>query len=101
MINSTVSGSLTESLRDALTLSQAADFFSPVPHISCVQRWATRGTRGVKLQTWLSGGRRVTTPAAIEQFLMELNRAADAALNPDDSARRSNDAGRALEAIGA
>lgn len=92
---------LTESLKDALTLSQAADFFSPVPHISCIQRWATRGTRGVKLQTWLSGGRRVTTPAAIEQFLIELNRAAETAVNPDDAARRSIDAGRALEAIGA
>lgn len=92
---------LTESLKDALTLSRAADFFSPVPHVSCVQRWATRGTRGVKLQTWLSGGRRVTTPAAIEQFLMELNRAAEAAFSPDDSNRRSDDAGRALEAIGA
>lgn len=92
---------LTESLKDALTLSQAADFFSPVPHISCIQRWATRGTRGVKLQTWLSGGRRVTTTAAIEQFLLELNRANDAAGCPDDIARRSIDAGRALEAIGA
>lgn len=29
---------LTHELREALTLAQAAHYFSPVPHVSCVQR---------------------------------------------------------------
>ena len=90
---------LTESLKDAITLAQAAHFFSPVPHVSGVQRWANRGTRGVRLETWLSGGRRVTTPAAIERFLLALNRDAGS-VSDDDSTRRGCQAGKALEAIG-
>jgi hypothetical protein len=93
---------LTSTLKDALTLPQAAHYFSPVPHVSCVQRWCTTGTRGVKLQSWLSGGRRVTTPAAIEAFLRALNADSDTpAEAADDVLRRSREAGKALEAIGA
>ena len=90
---------MTESLKDAITLAQAARYFCPVPHVSGVQRWATRGTRGVRLETWLSGGRRVTTPAAIERFLLALNRDAGS-VSDDDSTRRGCQAGKALEAIG-
>jgi hypothetical protein len=99
---SMAAATLTEALKDALTLAQAAHYFSPVPHVSCVQRWATSGTRGVKLRTWLSGGRRVTTPAAIEEFLRALNADSDSPADTDDDvARRAKEAGRALEKIGA
>ncbi len=64
---------LTDSLRDALTLAQAAHLLSPVPHVATLHRWATRGTRGVRLATWLRGGVRVTTPAAVEEFLRGLS----------------------------
>jgi hypothetical protein len=98
-----VGANLTDTLKDAMTLPQAAHLFCPVPHVATLHRWSTRGTRGVKLQTWLSGGKRVTTPAAVEQFLRDLNAAAEA--DPRDleadARRRADAAGRALEALGA
>lgn len=96
-----VAASLTDSLREALTLAQAAHLFSPVPHVATLHRWRTRGTRGVKLQTWLRGGVVVTTPAAVEQFLRALNAGADdPGDSPSDAARRSREAAKALEALG-
>ena len=93
---------LTDSFRDALPFVQAAHLFSPVPHVATLHRWATKGARGVKLASWLRGGVRVTPPKAVEQFLRDLNTGAD---DPDDSpsdaARRSREAGKALEALGA
>lgn len=97
-----VSANLTDSLRDALTLAQAAHLFSPIPHVSTLHRWRTKGTRGVKLRTWLRGGVFVTTAEAVEQFLRQLNAGADEpGDSPSDTARRSREAARALEAIGA
>ena len=97
-----VSASLTDSLKDALTLAQAAHLFAPVPHIATLHRWATKGARGTRLKSWLRGGVRVTTPAAVEQFLRDLNAGAEhPGDSPTDAARRSREAGRALEAIGA
>lgn len=32
-------------------------------------RWAARGSKGVRLETWLLGGRRVTTVEAVLLFL--------------------------------
>jgi hypothetical protein len=93
---------LTETLKDALSLPQAAHLFNPVPHVATLHRWATKGTRGVKLRTWLAGGKRVTTPAAIERFLLDLNsdREPDAAESTAEQARRAAEAGKALEALG-
>ena len=94
--------SLTETLRDAITLSQAVDFVPRRPHVATIWRWATKGCRGIKLQTWMSGGTRVTTPAAIEEFLHRLN-AGDSSDTGDldaDSSRRSKEAGKALESLG-
>lgn len=91
---------LTSSLRDALTLAQAAHLFAPVPHVATIWRWATRGTRGVRLASWTVGGRRVTTPQAVEEFLQTLNSAAPVTESADDSARRAREAGAALEKMG-
>ncbi|TWU34876.1 DUF1580 domain-containing protein [Novipirellula artificiosorum] len=38
-------------------------------HYSTVYRWATKGTRGRKLETVMSGGIRYTTLESIERFL--------------------------------
>lgn len=32
-------------------------------------RWYTRGSKGVVLQTWMLGGRRVTTQEAVQDFI--------------------------------
>lgn len=93
---------LTETLKDAITLSQAVDLVPRRPHVATVWRWATRGVRGIKLRTWLSGGTRVTTPAALEEFLQRLNAdlPADEGEAAADLARRAKEAGKALEAMG-
>ncbi len=67
--------SLCITLQDAITLSQAADFAPGKPHTATVWRWATRGVRGVRLQTWTVGGRRFTTIDALDQFIQSLNAA--------------------------
>lgn len=43
------------------------------PHLSTVLRWATNGRRGVRLQTWLVGGRRMTRPSAVNEFVEKLS----------------------------
>ncbi len=94
---------LTHTAADAIPLSKAADFFPLRPHHATIWRWAMRGVKGVKLETWLAGGKhRYTTPAAIERFLAAMN-----AQHPDDhddaqveADRRGRDAGRALESMG-
>ncbi len=93
---------LTEKLKDAISLSQAVDFVPRRPHVATIWRWATRGVRGIKLQTWMSGGTRVTTPQALEEFLLALNagQPADDAETDADLARRAKEASAALEKLG-
>ncbi len=43
------------------------------PDIATLWRWWARGIRSVKLETWLIGGRRVTTEVAINEFLDRLS----------------------------
>jgi hypothetical protein len=52
-----------------MTMTEAACFVPNRPHRSTVVRWATRGLRGLRLQTKKIGGRRYTTPAWIEEFV--------------------------------
>lgn len=68
-----VAASLTETLKDSISLAKATRLFASPPHIATLHRWTTQGVRGVRLQTWIVGGKRVTTPAAVERFLTALN----------------------------
>ncbi len=61
---------LTEKM---LSLKDATKYIPTRPHIATVWRWATRGTRGVKLETILVGSQRFTTKEAIGRFLDRLN----------------------------
>ena len=68
-------------------------------------RWALSGVlapngQRVKLQTWKIGGRLVTTPEAVESFILALSGDAPAAEADDAVSRRGREAGRALEALG-
>lgn len=51
---------------------------TPRPHFAQIERWRTRGVRGVVLPTVLIGGRRYTTRDALQWFAAAVN-AADAA----------------------
>ncbi len=92
--------SLTDIIADAISLTDAARLYHC--HVASTWRHATKGVRGIRLQTWMVGGKRMTTPAAVEEFLRGLNAGADdPGDSPSDTARRSREAGRALEALGA
>jgi len=39
------------------------------PHLSTVIRWVTKGTRGVRLEAVMLGGRRMTTVENVERFV--------------------------------
>jgi hypothetical protein len=56
---------------NSLSLAEAAEWIarstgSPKPHISTVNRWATHGVRGVRLQTTRVGAKFWTTAACID-----------------------------------
>ncbi len=89
--------SLTAALADAISMAQAARLYGV--HVTSAWRHATRGIRGVKLQTWMRGGQRVTTFAAVEAFLHALNEESEPAVNPvDDFTRRAKAENAALKA---
>lgn len=46
------------------------------PHPSTPWRWATKGQGGVVLQTWMVGGRRMTTVEAVAEFIEARTQAA-------------------------
>lgn len=100
-------------LKDAACLSHAARRWLPPSrtgkpaHTSVLMRWADRGIRGgngerVYLKTWRVGGQRMTSQAAIEEFLQALNAGAPAAKTDADAdlKRRAKEASQALQAFG-
>ncbi len=90
---------LTDALQDAFPLEEAgAHFPSMNPNRATVWRWALHGVRGVKLSSWHLGNRRVTTPAAIEEFLRALNSDVPAATDKPAKARRGAAAAAKLHA---
>jgi hypothetical protein len=64
---------------DAITLKQAA---ATVPngtgrgiHLNTIRRWATSGVRGTRLRTVVIGGRRMTRPKWLREFVEHLTAA--------------------------
>ncbi|MBM4005680.1 MAG: DUF1580 domain-containing protein [Planctomycetes bacterium] len=68
---------------EVLSLSQAA---GSLPgggvHISTIHRWRLRGVRGVKLETVLRGGTRVTSREALARFFAATTAAANGEVPP-------------------
>jgi hypothetical protein len=58
-----------------LTLSQAAQHLGV--HTCTVHRWRLRGVRGVRLETIVIGGRRVTSHEALTRFAAACSAVAD------------------------
>jgi hypothetical protein len=57
----------------AVTLRQAAAILPGHPTRTTLSRWAHHGVRGVRLATFLVGGRRFTTREAISEFIEALS----------------------------
>ncbi|NLF67444.1 MAG: DUF1580 domain-containing protein [Candidatus Anammoximicrobium sp.] len=69
--------SIDISRESLLTLTEAAKTLPTRPAISSLHRWRLRGVRGVKLETALLGGRRVTSREALERFAAAVTNAAE------------------------
>ncbi len=50
------------------TLTDAAKSLPTRPAVSTLHRWRLRGVRGVRLETCLVGGRRLTSKEALKRF---------------------------------
>ncbi len=68
---------MTELLTQSLVLlARASECVPTNPSANTLAGWAREGVRGVKLRTWMVGGRRFTSTEAVAEFLAELNGAA-------------------------
>ncbi len=56
-----------------LSLAEAAALIPGNPAPSTVARWAIHGVRGVRLESFVVGGKRRTSREAIDRFLAALN----------------------------
>lgn len=75
-----------------LTLTEAAalpGMEAKAVHPQTIWRWATRGVRGVVLETMFVGGQRFTTAEALRRFCESVTDQANSALaSPTPKARR-------------
>ncbi len=81
-----------------LTISQAAKTAPGRPSVSTCWRWAMKGVRGVKLESYVRGGRRFTTADALQRFIYRTTAASDGnadGLSPTESRRREIDTAEA------
>lgn len=84
---------------DRITITAAArDIFSVAPETAW--RWTLRGVRGVKLQSFVVGGRRFTTRDACDRFLAALNGATSPEPVPTAVQSRADAAAQALDRAG-
>ncbi len=103
MSKKAVRETLTKSIKDAISLKQAAGLVPGNPHVATLWRWGNKGVGGHKLATFMVGGRRMVTLEALEDFLQRLN----AGIEPDEAesdsefSARARQAGKVLESIGA
>ena len=56
-----------------LSLAEACKRIPTRPGVNTLKRWNRRGYKGVKLQVWKVGRRTITSIAAVDEFLAQLN----------------------------
>ena len=59
--------------QELISLKQACKIIPTRPHVATIWRWVERGCRGHKLESWLVGGQRFTSTAALETFFAKIN----------------------------
>lgn len=65
--------------------------------VATIWRWVQRGVRGIRLETIMVGGTRMTTPEALARFFAEVTAVADSKLTPRRVARQREQAIEAAE----
>ena len=94
-----VAASISDALANSISMAEAARLLGC--HIKSVWRISTRGVRGVKLETWMKSGRRVTTRSAVDSYLADLNSDHSPITGEvSEAERRGVESGRALDALG-
>lgn len=80
-----------------ITLAEAARLFPTFrPSPTTMWRWHAKGVAGVRLQTWRIGKQRVTTEAAVNEFIAKVT----AASEPAELTGRTPQTAAKLEAAG-
>jgi hypothetical protein len=64
-------------LTKLMSFAEASKTVPGRPHISTIQRWRLRGIKGVKLKTYLYGGKRFVDFKCLEEFFAGVNAAAN------------------------
>jgi hypothetical protein len=60
-----------------ISFREAVKVLPDRPHPSTMWRWCLRGVRGIRLESWVVGGRRYTTADAIARFIAATTAAAN------------------------
>lgn len=60
-----------------LSFTAAAKLLPSRPNVATLWRWRTAGIHGIKLETFLCGGRRMTSREALSRFFAATTAAAD------------------------
>jgi len=73
------------------------------PHLSTVLRWCQRGSCGIRLESRILGGRRLTSPEAVVRYMDAVTAAKDGhvtpTISPKQQATRANRAAKKLSKI--
>ena len=73
---------------DLIPLSKLAVMLPGCPSLCSMHRWRLRGIHGVKLKTYLCGGRRYGTLADAEEFFEQVTAAANGKRKPSRTSRQ-------------
>ena len=75
---------------ELLTLAEAARMLPRRPNLCTLWRWASKGIKGIRLETVSVGGRRYTTRTALADFFRRTSEAGDceSPTTPRTSAQR-------------
>jgi len=66
-------------IEHVVTFVEGARSLKRRPHVATLWRWRAPGIRGVKLESMMYGGRRVTSLEALDRFFERVTAAADGA----------------------
>jgi Protein of unknown function (DUF1580) len=65
---------------NVITMTEAPGHIPGRPHSATIWRWWNRGIEGIKLETFMVGGRRFTSTEAITRFIKRTTAAQDEAI---------------------
>ncbi|MCA9032105.1 MAG: DUF1580 domain-containing protein [Planctomycetaceae bacterium] len=79
-----------------LTLREATERVPGSPHVSTLHRWVKHGLKGIRLESCLVGGRRVTSVEAVGRFSHAITEKVDQRLSAT-----TNDASASFDEVAA